>query len=698
MSSASTPPPYKGTNPLAPSNPPSVPTQPGNTRPVSSILPLTSPPSPSRRGRVPRPLAILMIILGVAGFLVVAAVPMGWERARQYEPQSFHEHVQLAWMVMWNGDHAIQRMFLEGGDPRSGVTQVPPVGISKADLLRFMGQPDSEERGSTGDEYLSYAVGDNRHFGGQVGMVEFKTIKGELCYVVFGGFPEVHPKYIARVLAINSSGNAWSVASDDARLVATDGRLGGGGVADAVWERSDERAVAVLSHTPDNRAFLEVYGGSAGSQVAKFLRTRGDTLLDAYLNGYKLGKMNGAPLSGDEVADGTHTSVAEQLAFTQGSRDGAEGRRKRLSITPYILDALNNMARMAYGEYQVQFPNRSRLCPYTAITSEQLATSDELEGAEDSNRFQWSSDYAFMPAGYGPGAVHNPPSAPLIRRQQPTPDAAEAHPAVAPGRNQQSDGEGATPSGYGPGEMYNPSSTPMIRRQPVAPESDSPAAPAPREHTAQPKTISSGASEARREPATSQVSLPTQRAVETPVPRVVSSNDLALAQLAKTPFDAATLAQFRSAIGGETNVERRRDFTMIYYLGCMATQNGSEADKVRAYMDRTYPATDLSGVSIRSLSVACPKCAHGVVKARCADCAGAGTCRQCGGNGISRTRGFDGQAMKCTTCLGSGKCRKCNGTGETEGRCPQCRGAGYVLSSDRIRAAYTGLIKSTQRL
>ncbi|MEI7437750.1 MAG: protein kinase, partial [bacterium] len=174
----------------------------------------------------------------------------------------------------------------------------------------------------------------------------------------------------------------------------------------------------------------------------------------------------------------------------------------------------------------------------------------------------------------------------------------------------------------------------------------------------------------------------------------VSVKDPALAALASHPFDSSSLANLKSILTSETNMERRCKLTIVYYAGCLATSMTDEADKSRSYLDRTFPQSALSEIQSSNFSDSCPACKAGTITSPCQDCKETGSCHKCGGNGISIIKGFDGRRLTCISCNGTGKCRKCKGSAVANNPCIKCGGSGQALSLEKVRGKYLELLNS----
>lgn len=286
-------------------------------------------------------------VLGFFGLIMLGTIACLWKEAKRYRPQSSVEHVQLTWTLLFGrGHHGIKLRFLESGDPRCGAVVVPPIGSSESDLTACLGPSDNEALEDRGGKRLTY-LSTNRLFGGYVRMVQIGVLDSQVLYVTYDGTPCIHPRFVQRALAVNSGGAAWKTGSAGMLLAATERRLTNGGIADAVWMRHDEQAIAVLSHLPDDHTLLEICGDPAGSQVLQAVYMRAMELEDAYAKGYSEGRTKAKhdKRTGWKIAPSAIAESAEQAVLFQGIRDGYEGGRKRLMLTSFIQESLERMSK-----------------------------------------------------------------------------------------------------------------------------------------------------------------------------------------------------------------------------------------------------------------------------------------------------------------------------------------------------------------
>ena len=168
-------------------------------------------------------------------------------------------------------------------------------------------------------------------------------------------------------------------------------------------------------------------------------------------------------------------------------------------------------------------------------------------------------------------------------------------------------------------------------------------------------------------------------------------------RLAETPGDTELLLELKTLISSSTDVGKKARLGTVYCLGCFYTGNMAEANRVRAYLKRTYTSDpNLSYLEPKELTTTCHVCDARPAKAECSSCRGTGECKVCSGEGGRHWDSFSGGSYKkCKSCKGRGRCLRCNGSGSVAVKCKACNGEGREFSRAAVKRTYLTLLRPT---
>lgn len=176
-----------------------------------------------------------------------------------------------------------------------------------------------------------------------------------------------------------------------------------------------------------------------------------------------------------------------------------------------------------------------------------------------------------------------------------------------------------------------------------------------------------------------------------------ASRPSALERLAARPGDTRALSVLKEMLESQADVDERARLAVIYYLGCVYTDQLDEAAHVRQWLaEHQSSEAYVKYLAPKFTGSPCEDChSMGLLHVQCTRCRGRGRCRFCRGRGSVTTQGFDGRSHsgKCRHCRGSGKCPACEGKGRMDRECRSCGGKGHGPSRELIKQVYLSLLK-----
>ncbi len=171
------------------------------------------------------------------------------------------------------------------------------------------------------------------------------------------------------------------------------------------------------------------------------------------------------------------------------------------------------------------------------------------------------------------------------------------------------------------------------------------------------------------------------------------------------------------------------DADVLQACALQALLDGNQTTASRLNGVATDYFTNAVPLDLSTFYTGCVACAsNGVISGVCKVCKGTGKCVKCGGKGkvktefgkrqddeSGRNRNIDESddeddkekdnfsagpsafdepdTLRCVNCKGTGKCPVCRGAGKRSHACPECKGKGILVLTDKVKAALELRIK-----